>query len=207
MKLCPLILLAMTVGLSISAHAIQIDMKPGLWEHSFKFSEDSLSSATGMQKEQMTHAMDEMKKQMANLPPEQRKMMEDMMARQGIKLTDQGIEMAAQGVKISKDGTKVKACITQAEIDKGEMPQVDEGCEQSITQVSPVRLKVSYACKGEHPSRGEGEITFQSNKSYTGKMKVTSEINNKEQVIEGETTGKWLSADCGNIKPQSLKAN
>jgi hypothetical protein len=206
MKLGSFIGLLMAAGVSLNAQAIHVDMKPGLWEHSFKFTEGSMGTITSAQQEQMTKAMEEMKKQMASLPPEQRKMMEDMMAKQGIKVSDKGIDMAAQGVHISKDGTTVKACITQEDINRGDMPQADENCEQNITQVSATSFKATYVCKGEHPSHGEGEMTFQSDKAYTGKMKFTSEMNKKQETMEGESSGKWLSSDCGTIKPYSAKA-
>lgn len=201
MKLSLVAGLVVFSSISLNAQALKIDMKPGLWEHSFKLDNSSMSAITGAQQEQMTSAMEGMKKQMANLPPEQRKMMEDMMAKQGIKVTDDGIDMGAQGVSISKDGTKVKACITQAEIDRGEMPQADENCEQKITQVSPKHFKATYVCTGEHPSQGEGEIVFQNDKAYNGKMKMLTQINNKPQTLQGEQSGKWLSSDCGAIKP------
>lgn len=188
-------------SVSLNAYALKVDMKPGLWEHAFKFDKGSLGAVSGVQPEQISAALEGMKQQMANLPPEQRKMMEDMMAKQGIKVSDKGIDMAAQGLSITKDGTKVNACITQAEIDRGEMPQTDENCEQKITQVSPKFFKATYSCKGEHPSQGEGEITFQSDKAYTGKMKMVTQINGKSETIQGSQTGKWLSSDCGDIKP------
>lgn len=205
MKLSSVIGFLMTAGLSINAYAIQVDMKPGLWEHSFKLSDNSLNKISGGQKEQMTKAMEEMKKQLANLPPEQRKMMEDMMSKQGVKLSDDGFDVPAQGVHVSKDGTTVKVCITKEEIDRGEMPQPDENCEQNITQVSSTVFKATYACKGEHPSHGEGQVVFQSDKAYTGTMKFTTEMNKKMETIEGAQSGKWLSSDCGNIKPQPPK--
>ena len=188
-------------SISLNAHALKVDMKPGLWEHAFKFDKGSFGAISGVQPEQMSQAMEEMKKQMANLPPEQRKMMEDMMAKQGIKVTDQGIDMAAQGVSISKDGTTVKACVTQEEIDRGEMPQAGENCEQKITQVSPKHFKATYVCKGDNPMQGEGEIIFQSDKAYSGKMKMITQINGKPETIQGTQAGKWLSSACGLIKP------
>ena len=201
-----LITLLMTAALSLSVQALEVDMKPGLWEHKFKLSEGSIGSVQNAQKEQMDKAMVEMKNQMANMSPEQRKMMEDLMTQQGIKMSDQGFEMPAQGLHISKDGSSVKACVTQEEIDAGEMPQADENCEQKTTQVSAKVLKTTYICKGDNPTRGEGEIIFQNDKSYTGKMKFTTTINNKSETIQSEQSGKWLSSDCGNIKPESTKA-
>lgn len=197
--------LIIAASLSVNAYAIHVDMKPGLWEHSFKLNENSLSAISSEQKQQMDKMMEGMKKQMENMPPEQRKMMEDMMAKQGIKMSDKGIDMSEQGVHISKDGTSVKVCVTQEEIDRGEIPKADDNCEEKITQVSSSSFKITYVCKGEHPSHGEGQVVFQSDKAYTGTMKLTTELNNKMENIEGAQSGKWLSSDCGNIKPLQRK--
>lgn len=190
---------------SLDAAAIQVDMKPGLWEHKFKFSDDSANSINKEQMEQMSKAMEQMKEQMANLPPEQKKMMEQMMEKQGIKVSDKGIDMESQGVHISKDGTTAKLCFTQEDIDRGELPQSDENCDQKVTQLSSKSFKVNFECKGEHPSKGEGQVTFLSDKAYTGTMTVTTQMGDKTQVIKGDQTGKWLGSDCGNIKSQSEK--
>jgi hypothetical protein len=180
-------------------------MKPGLWESTFKLNEASLTAEQRAQKEKMATAMEQMKTQLANMPPEQRKMMEQMMERQGIKVGDQGLDMALQNVQISKDGTIVKSCITQEDIDRGEMPKTEENCEQKTTQVSPTVLKTSFTCSGAHPTHGEGEIVFQGNKSYTGTVAVTTEMNKKMQTITGTQSGKWLAGDCGNVKPYTPK--
>jgi hypothetical protein len=206
MKLRTVMGLLIAAGISLNVQAaIHIDMKPGLWEHRFKMDETSLNSTQKTQAEQMTKAMAEMKKQMETMPPEQRKMMEDMMAQQGIKVSDKGLEMAAQGVQITKEGTVVKACVTQEEIDRGELPKGDDNCEEKVTQISPKALKISYVCKGEHPTHGEGEVVFQNDKSYTGQVSYTTTVEEKPETYRAIQTGKWLSSDCGNIKPQSAK--
>jgi hypothetical protein len=205
MKFISITSLLAASALSLNVAAIQLDIKPGLWEHKFKFSEDSAGSINKEQMEQMNKAMEEMKKQMENLPPEQKKMMEQMMEKQGIKVTDKGIDMASQGVHISKDGTSVKVCLTQEDIDQGGIPQNDENCDQKLTQVSAKSYKITFECKGEHPSKGEGQVTFQSDKAYTGNMTVTTQVGDKTQVVKGDQAGKWLGSDCGNIKSQSEK--
>ncbi len=191
------------MSLSFNAHAFHVDMKPGLWEHKFKMDARDQSAAQKAQAEQMAGAMEEMKKQMANLPADQRKMMEDMMAQQGIKVSDKGVEMPSQGVQITKDGTTVKACLTQEDIDRGELPKGDDNCEEQITQAAPNVLKVVYICSGEHPSRGEGTIIFQNNKSYTGDVAYTTAIDGKQETFRAVQSGKWLSSNCGDIKPRA----
>lgn len=202
MKSSIVIGLLAVAGLSFEAQAFNVDMKPGLWEHKFKMDARGQGSAQKAQAEQMANAMAEMKKQMANMPPEQRKMMEDMMAQQGITVSDKGVEMPSQGVQITKDGTTVKACLTQEEIDRGELPKSDDNCEEKITQTAPNILKVTYICNGDQPSRGEGTIVFQNNKAYTGDVSYTTSIDGKTETFNATQSGKWLSSNCGDIKPQ-----
>lgn len=148
--------------------------------------------------------MNEMKKQYANMPPEQRKVIDQMMEQQGIKVTDDGVDMTSQGLQISKDGTVLKACITQQQIDSGKLPTPADNCEQKVVQSSPTTLKMTYVCKGDNPFKGESDIVFQNAKSYTGKGKFTTTVDDKSETYSAAQNGKWLSSDCGNIKPQDL---
>lgn len=187
-------------AISTNVNAVQVDMKAGLWEHTFKIAEADASKKA--QQEQMLSAMKEMKKQYENMPAEQRRVIDQMMEQQGIKVTDDGIQ--SQGLHISKDGTVVKVCVTQEQISAGEMPTPADNCEQKITQTSPKVLKMTYICKGDNPFKGESEIVFQNSTSYTGKGKFTTTVANKSETYYADQTGKWLSSDCGNIKPRDF---
>jgi hypothetical protein len=35
-------------------------------------------------------------------------------------------------------------------------------------------------------------------------MKIRSEEEGRNQVVNMDVTGKWLSADCGNIRPVTI---
>lgn len=189
---------------SIGLHAdpIRLDMAPGLWENQFKMSGDSAKQMQAIQGEQMKQAMEQMKQQLANMPPEQRKQMEAMMAQSGMKFDEESISFQNDKVKVSSDGSVVKQCVTQEEIDKGELPE-DEGCKTTLTQLSKNRFKSKHVCTGESESVGESEVTFHSPKHYTGKGKMTQTINGKPQLIEITMEGKWLSSDCGDVLPDS----
>lgn len=170
------LVLAAAVLAAAATHAQSI--KPGLWEHAF-----TIKSASG----QMEGAMAEMQKQMAALPPDQRKMMEQMMAQ--------------QGVGMGPKGQSVKICITPEEAARQEVPAAEGNCTQKVTQRSGNTIKVSFSCGAPHPSSGEGEISFQSPSAYTGKTTVTTTVQGKPERMDMTTTGKWLSADCGAVKP------
>lgn len=191
-----------------SSQAIEIDMKPGLWEYTFKMNGTGPNGMSQEHLDQANKAMEAMKKQMESMPPEQRKMMEEMMQKHGIKTTaDGGIQTGTAAIKFTKDGTKVQACVTPEEVKKGELPKPDENCDQKITQLTPRHFLVEFECKGEHPSKGKGEVTFTDNTAYNGKVKFTTVVEGKSQTFDSEQTGKWLSTDCGTIKPISSAKN
>ena len=62
----------------------------------------------------------------------------------------------------------------------------------------------AYSCKGgqgQPPSSGEGTYTFMGDTAYSMKMVMTSQHQGKPQNMTMEGQGKWLAADCGNVKP------
>jgi hypothetical protein len=193
-------LLAISTSQLLQADTLKVDMKAGLWEHRIKLIGGNNDLA--VQTEQMQKAMEEVKKQMANLPPEQRKMMEDMMTQQGMKFSDQGVSMQNNKVQISKDGTIVKQCVTQAQIDKGYIPEAGDECKPTITQISKTKFKTTYVCTGQQNATGEGEIEFTSPTQYQGKSYFITKTDGKSQRYDTEQTGSWLSSDCGDIKPE-----
>lgn len=194
-------LLAMGTALPLQADTLKVDMKPGLWEHRIKLIGGNDLAA---QTEQMQQAMEEVKKQMASLPPEQRKMMEDMMTQQGMKFSDKGVSMQNDKVQISKDGTIVKQCVTQAQIDKGYVPETGDECQPTITQISNTKFKTTYACTGQQNATGEGEIEFTSPTQYKGKAYFITKTDGKSQRYDTEQSGSWLSSNCGDIEPEEF---
>ncbi len=207
MKLSILASLIVTSVISFNVQAAHVDMKPGLWEYTMKMDGASANTEQKAQQEQLAKGLDAMKKQLANLPPEQRKMLEDMMGEQGIKVTDSSLDMASKGMQLFKDGTIVKECLTQEEINRGELPEQSGGCENKLTQLSANVVKVTYTCQGEPPSQGESIITFQNPKAYTGHATFKTTIGDHTETFHAEQSGKWLSSDCGDIKPEANKNN
>lgn len=171
--------LALLSGVAGGASAQQ-KMRPGLWEHSVK-----MKSQSG----QMEAAMAEMQKSLASMPPEQRKQMEQMMAQ--------------QGVGMGPTGQTVKICITKEQADLDHIPQ-QEGCTQKVQRVDASTMKVAFSCKGgpgEPPSSGEGTVSFQGPKAYTGTFRLKTTNDGKPEQIDMAQSGQWLSDHCGAIKP------
>lgn len=191
-------MLALVMGpLCVQAEPLKVNMQAGLWENKITFG----SAADGAQQDQMKLAMDEMKKQLANMPPEQRKQMEAMMAQSGMKVTDEGVSFNNNQVTISPTGTNAKLCITQAQIDRGDLPDDVKGCESVWKQISATQFKSTHVCSGEYSGTGESEITFHSPKHYTGTGEMTQVMNGEKRVVNFTMEGNWVATECGDIKP------
>ncbi|MEO8542856.1 MAG: DUF3617 domain-containing protein [Burkholderiaceae bacterium] len=155
-------------------------LKPGLWEMQTK-----MQSGSG----EMENAMAEMQKQMAAMTPEQRKMMQDMMGKQGVSVGAGG-----------PGGMSVKVCMTKEMVERNEIPTQQGDCKTTQSPRSGNSMKFAFSCT-KPPSSGEGEVTFVSPQTYTSKVIVNTTATGKAERMTMESQGKWLSAECGAIKP------
>jgi len=160
-------------------------LKPGLWE---------LNNRIAAGSPETMQAMAAAQQQMANMPPEQRKMMEQMMARHGVNMN-----LADGG------GVKLTYCLTKDMAEKQDIPSGQPG--QCSTTRTPVAggMNVSFNCM-KPPSSGNGQVIFQGNAGYSMRMNVNSNANGKPQNMVVEGSGRWLSADCGAVKPMAMPA-
>lgn len=155
-------------------------MKPGLW---------SLSNSMTSSDPQVAQAMSAMQQQMANMSPEQRQQMQKIMQQNGMQL-----DIGAGGA------LQTKLCMTRAMAERKEFPVQQGDCKQTFTQQSPTRGHIAFTCTKPKVS-GEGEVTADSDTSYRADMKIRSDEEGRNRVVDMNVTGKWLSADCGNIRP------
>lgn len=190
------------LSLHVNAEPVKVDMKPGLWQNNIKMVGDSAAQMQSLQGEEIKTMMEGMKKQMASMPPEQRKQMEQYMAQSGMKIDDEGLSFENGNVKVSPTESVVKNCVTQAEIDRGEMQVDSEGCTSTLKQISKNRFKSTQACSGDTASMSEAEVVFHSPKHYTGKGYMNQTMNGKTHKIEMELEGTWLTSDCGEANKQ-----
>ncbi len=159
------------------AQAAGPKMSPGLWEHSF-----AVKSADG----KIEKAMKEMQQAMASMPPEQRRQMEAMMGKQGMSMGPQG--------------NSVKVCMTKEDAERDRPPPAQDGCTQTATRSGNV-WSISFRCPGPPPSSGDGSVTLQSPTSYSGVINVVTEVQGKTERVQMSSSGKWLGANCGSVKP------
>jgi hypothetical protein len=182
-KLHKLSLLIALLGLAGWAQAQKLT--PGLWENTI-----SMKS----QNAEMDAAMSKMQAELAKMPADQRKMMEEMMSKRGVAMAP-----AAGGAP----GTTmaVRSCISKEQAERGEPPEDDKRqCKRESLTRSGSSLKFKVVCSSP-PSTGEGEFTFVSDKAYSGKMTMTSQVSGKSTTMDMQQSGKWLGSDCGTLKP------
>lgn len=170
-----LLITALSTSFTATAEteATKINIEPGLWQHNF-----SIKTESG----ELERAMQKMEQTLANIPAAQRDMMKKM--------------MASQGVSFDFKNTSVQVCLTQQDIDRGQMPQQD-GCKQNVKQTSDNSYSFTFSCDTNPPSSGSGVMTLDGRKAYTGNANFTTQLNGKAEQMTMQQSGKWLKADCG----------
>ena len=180
-----LIVAALLAGLSCGAGAQTL--KPGLWEVS-----NNMKTSSG----EIEKGMAQMQAQMAAMTPEQRKMMDGMMAKQGVGVGAPGV--GAPGAMT------VKMCITKEMAERNEIGGREGDCKSSYSPRTGNTMKYSFTCANP-PSSGQGEFSFVGAEAYRSKMTMTTARQGKPEKMDMDGQGKWVSADCGSIKPLSVK--
>lgn len=155
------------------------DMKPGLWEMT-----NNVSSSNP----QTQAAMDEVRRQLAAMAPEQRQAIQQMLEKNGVQA-----DLGAGGA------LRTKVCMTREMIERKEVPMQEGDCTHKMTPLGANRMKVVFACTRPHAS-GEGEMTVDSPTRYHAQMRVHSQ-DQGNQAVDMDINGRWLAADCGNVRP------
>lgn len=161
------------------AHAAA-PLKPGLWE---------MTSKVAAANPETMQAMAMAQQQMANMPPEQRQAIDRMLAQHGVKMN------LAEG-----GGVKVNFCLSKEQAENPRLPAGQPGqCTTTQTPI-PGGLDVAFKCS-KPQSSGKGQVIFDGDSGYSMRMKVDSTAQGQAQHMEVESTGRWLSADCGSTPP------
>lgn len=153
------------------------DVKPGLWEVQQKTAVD------GQQ-------LPDMNQMLEKVPPEMRAQVEAMMSKKAAKLAS---------------GKSVQVCLTKAQLEK----QTTENDPRNRCQFNNIQregnvTRVSMHCS-KPKAQGETTITRLSAEAWTSITQMTVEEQGAH-AINNEAKARWLSADCGDIKPVEQQA-
>jgi hypothetical protein len=165
--------IALCLTAVIAAQAPMMDVKFGLWEITTK-------TNLGGAMPQMPKMSDA---DLAKLPPAQRAQIEAMMK-------------TAAGAP-----TTIKQCLTKEKYEKNSFAQQrpNQNCTQTITKNTRTVLEANVVCTSP-ASSGTVHMEAASPTSYQGTVKSKSTERGREIEITIDMSGKWLAADCGDVK-------
>jgi hypothetical protein len=171
------VLPAMLVGftlVAISARGQIAPIKPGLWQ-------------IQMERETNGEKAPDMSERLKTMPPERRAQVEAAMKQRGIEA----------------NGNTVKVCQTREMLDSSKFVNPLPDCKITYSTRTSSSWKSHTSCSQNH-LESDSEVTFSSPESYTVKTTSTLQSASQTKTTHMTRTGKWLSADCGDIKPLSM---
>ncbi|QOY93451.1 DUF3617 domain-containing protein [Massilia sp. UMI-21] len=186
-RLIALPLFALAGICASNAAAQQVNIKPGLWQ----FDMTMPGQAKG---NPMAAYVGQMKEQMASMPPEQRKRIASTLA-----------ELEARGTEFTSEGVRTKTCVTRENLANLDFLG-NKGTESCTRKASPLPggMQVSMHCTRPRMSI-EASLKYQGEKAYTFESLTTvTGPDGKPMTHKTSGSGKWLSSDCGKIKPTSV---
>ena len=179
------LLVACAIALpAVAALAQQPHIRPGLWEETVNVKSDNA---------QMNAAMEQMKARMAAMTPEQRAAMEKA--------------MAGHGMGMGGSANTMRVCVTKEQIARGFRPEEKGHCSRSNISTSGNVTKFDFACQSERGGgiTGHGVYTEMGDTAFT--VSTSADMTNPKMTmhIQNDMTGKFVSSDCGDVKPLEAK--
>lgn len=173
-----------------AANAIaQQAVAPGLWEYRMTAMAVSGELQAEAARRQEKRAREQA--ELAKMSPERRKIMEDTIGRNVLNdRQDTGRPVVA------------RACITPTQAARDKLPQPGGRCKHTSQSRNGNSLKFTFVCDGETQASGEGAFILSGQKEHSGQIKMTMLRDGKPGRIDSELLGRWLAADCGDVKPR-----
>lgn len=175
--MCPLV---------VSAQEIKpIDVKPGLWENTVS------TQISGLQMPNMPQLTPE---QLAQMPPQARARIEAM-------------------TKGAPQTTVVKSCVTREQLSKPLLDNGDKSCTYKLNGSTSSSQTIHMECaRGNTKTLGDVTIDRIDSEHVKGDavMKASGDSSTAHSIAENMTikmsfSGKFLSSDCGDVKPSGAK--
>lgn len=132
----------------------------------------------------------DMMKNMPKIPPEQLEKMRQM----GVAIP-----------QMHDGGMVTRVCISKEMAERDEPPEMnrkESGCQAKNFQRSGGNYSVDIVCDGPH-MKGEGKAkgSFSSKESFMSTYDFKGTMQGRPITQHHESSGKWLSATCGDVKP------
>ncbi len=114
----------------------------------------------------------------------------------------QQAQIAAMMSALAAKPTVTKSCMTKERF-VTESPAVERpgtSCQHTIQTNTATLLENTMTCTGARPSKAVSRTEAQSQTAFTATVTSTSASQGREMSVTIDMTGKWLGADCGDVK-------
>ena len=155
-------------------------IKPGLWEIT--------AENPSMNGRPMPDMSAQMAEQLKKMPPDMRKQME-------AHLKAKGVEMVP-----GKGQPTVRVCLTREMLDQDRWQQAQGQCRNTDMQRQGSTWKWKFKCT-QPAGEGEGQTTFEGSDAYITDLRMQTRQQDRVQQLDIRHRGRWIGADCGDIKP------
>ena len=112
------------------------------------------------------------------------------------------VEAAIKGMLGTRSDV-VKTCMTKEKLDKSVLMMENQPgvtCKQTLTTNTRTSLDATITCAGERSMTGQMHVDAPSPTSIKGNIKSSSSEQGRTMTVNVAMTGKWLGADCGDVK-------
>lgn len=165
--------LAVSFLLGSSASAAEHPIRPGLWE--------------------MT-TTSELLKLVPHIPSEQMQQLRSLARQNGIDMPE-----------IQNGAATSKVCISPEMAERKIPPSMYEresGCAAKNVTRNGNSYKMDLVCSGSRLNgSGKAQGTFTSAGSFSGRTEFSGNVQGTPVNERAETSGRWLDANCGAVKP------
>jgi hypothetical protein len=129
------------------------------------------------------------------------KSMPKMSAEQIEQMRKLGVNMP-----LMQDGGMVmKVCVSKEMAEQNQMPQTNQvgsECKSKNFHRTGSNYSVDVVCDGPHmKGEGKGQGTFSGNERFNSIYDFKGTTDGSPVAQHQETSGKWLTVDCGDVKP------
>jgi Protein of unknown function (DUF3617) len=97
----------------------------------------------------------------------------------------------------------VKSCVTAEQLRKGLSFKTEDqpSCKRTIVTSSSTTWEMHEECTGDSPRTSTIRFHANSPEEIDGEMHMTMTKGERTMTSNGTVHGKWLSSDCGSVKP------
>lgn len=132
--------------------------------------------------------MPDASERLKNMSPEKRAQFEAMMKQHGV----------------ATGGAANQVCYTRETLEHSPWADIQTDCKPTFSTRTSAAWKWHTTCpKSGYES--DGEAIFTDSENYTVKFTSVSKMGDKVRNSSTTMTGKWLSSDCGDLKPLTPK--